>query len=809
MDTAHIAEFQDGRRRWLDGIASRILDSKTSADLTSNDASLTEVEQALLVTHVGLSHLHGFDDSESGVQAFLSDLQVEGLISRNWRKGRFDVRLASNAELLWSCLVQLGRSTGTVRQTLLDAVCSSRLGLQREGVTAYFLQDNKADAALYELLGNDPVVPADLSALGSFDLDCEGSHLAIVRGLFEREGLETLKLLSGLELMACIPDNDRTSRNDEALKAARRLQDYSMSGPGGWPGGTHPDVPSWVRDAVIVSGERLMDAGVGFVPSLIFVAESDDAFKGMVRWTYNSEPLAARVSSDILRLGIDLLSPSTEDPFRAEWAFQLRDDMARTRLEAALAIGLFRLDIYNINTQNRLEYQFSFGCRLSPATIDACHSYLEQRGSGAEVLRRFEPMVSGRWLETFSRVEQGAFNSLAQGMSAAPGSDLESAFRHYLTVVDGITTPAASEPSNIHLKRYENAREELHTAIASSERKTTETIDLADLGPGRAYAQFVYTEDPAPALTAHVAYLDTAGEVVVELFDFEDSADPSWTIENQSAGLANGLRSLRALVEKGIDKVVVNAHSVTYNLPYHEALLRIGFTEVSYTHRAATLARVERPPMPGVCIAGFAGEGTKFLEAVTREMEFASELYNAKISNMRLAKLPATVHLTGHGHSGISSYNFAIAIYGDAPPLSSSRILLEVDASATELVYLSACSTGRGHYPALHVADAIPLDVAFIERGARVALSTSDVVSDSVSCFFACVFHEARLGGETIWDAYALAREATRTQTAPDHPLLHEMLERIWPTWNQDLLRASAAYPDDWQLFRLSGRHWV
>ena len=273
--------------------------------------------------------------------------------------------------------------------------------------------------------------------------------------------------------------------------------------------------------------------------------------------------------------------------------------------------------------------------------------------------------------------------------------------------------------------------------------------------------------------------------------------------------MAEGFRELRGLVELGICKIVVNAHSVTYNLPYHEALLRMGFTEASYSHRAGTLNRGCPSESTNTVVIGYAGAGTRHIKAVDTELEFVSELYDTTVTESPLSKLPATVHLSGHGHAGSKNYEVGIEIDPTGPPLSSARVLMDLDATDSDLVYLSACSTGSGSYGPLQLADTVPLDVAFIEKGARAVLSTSAPVNDSVACFFACIFHHARSTGDTIWDAYALAREATRDQEVPhNRPHLGDMLGRIWPQWRTDLMNGAASAPDDWQLFRLSGRHW-
>jgi hypothetical protein len=805
-----VAHFEGGRRRWLDALVTRIVDSRVAGTFENNGAALSPTEKALLVTHVGLSHIYGIAESDIAVQGFLSEQEVVGLLSRHWRDGHFDVRLASSLEELWACLYRLGVDTRAVRPELAGALFKSQLGRRMQAETAHRLKPNVVDTDVLTYLAANPVTPSNLESFGSFALAFQGSHLPIVHALLAEQGLEAARLVTSLELAACVPDNMRTAWNEEALRTASRQHLMYQSIVGGWPGPGRDDIPDWVRDAVAVAGARMFYASVGFVPGWLIVAESEDELNAIRRWTYNTHSsfFAGENDSGALVVGFDMTLPSDGESVQASWLYSLDDALSLSRLKTMVAIGLIRIDIYRISADAQLEYVHSFGCALPTELTDTLREHLVEHELPQEEVRRFSPMTTQERLLTMAQIEQHAFESLHHSLCADPLSKLGTTFRHYLEVVDA-TTAATFKGYPADLQAHQAAREALRLAIGTSGRRTIEPIDLGRLGRDRAYAQFRFAQDAPTQLVADVAYLDQHGEIAVESHEFAGAFNASWSVERQSEALARGFHELRRLIELGVCKIVVNAHSVTYNLPYHEALLRIGFTEASYSHRAGTLNGRGTSKSTSAVVIGYAGEGPRHIKAVDTELKFVKELYATTVAELALGKLPATVHLSGHGHAGSKNYEVGIEIDAKGPPLSSAQVLMDLDANDTDLVYLSACSTGSGSYGPLQLVDTVPLDVAFIEKGARAVLSTSAPVNDSVACFFACIFHHARSMGDAIWDAYDLAREATKKQDLPQNrPHLGDMVDRIWPEWRTDLAAGAASAPDDWQLFRLSGRHW-
>ena len=246
-----------------------------------------------------------------------------------------------------------------------------------------------------------------------------------------------------------------------------------------------------------------------------------------------------------------------------------------------------------------------------------------------------------------------------------------------------------------------------------------------------------------------------------------------------------------------------------YNFPFHEALMALGFREVSYTHHLGSLA--PRPAgfaRPGALVCGFAGDAGSRISSVDVELAVVAELTGGTLDALPNV-LPGVVHLAGHADTGSRAHEVGMWLGPAAAPLSAASVLLDIDASATSLVFLSACSTGAGVFFAGELIGAVPLDVAFLEKGAQVVVSTSAPVNDQVACFFACVFHYELGRGASIWESYRSARQATASASLGDgRPELESMLSARWPGWQGDIEGRIVDHDETWRLFRLSGRHW-
>ncbi len=237
-----------------------------------------------------------------------------------------------------------------------------------------------------------------------------------------------------------------------------------------------------------------------------------------------------------------------------------------------------------------------------------------------------------------------------------------------------------------------------------------------------------------------------------------------------------------------------------------------GFDEVSYAHRS-TVVSSESPDIHDgqeILMAGWPGTvgAANYLNSLEIELTALERMYGqARQSSVDLSALPEIVHFAGHGDAGLSiTSHWMQATETIGELLTPAGVLLNADASRTELVYLSACSTGAGVFGLRSVMEAVPLDVAFLERGATCVVSTSAPVNDVIASMFAITFHAALRAGAAIWEAYIDARSATSTgNSSPESQLA---LDTEWSSWRVQHSRASARHPDDWMRFRLSGRHW-
>jgi hypothetical protein len=787
----------------LDHVANLVLNSVTSRIFA--DDLLVPVEQAMLVVHVGVGHLYGIADADSCMGRVLSPDQVEALISGYWRDGRLNPYLARFAPFLWTGLYRLGRDMGAIRGELLEELFRSQLGRRLQLETDHDLTPESIDTRVLDYIEERQLQPS-LEDMGVVPLDCEGSHLRFVDALLEEGVSVALELVTLLEIHACFLVDDQARLELAALEEAGNQHEIFRSMPGGWPGPDSSDVPDWIRDVAINVGARMFYASTGHVPGWLIVAESDDELQAIHHWSYEPNFGFGLDDSGNPVLTIQLTFPSDQKTADAWWHYPLDDLRSVTRLRTLIAIGVVRLDVYRISPAARLEFVFAFGCPLPLALRDACRRFLEANSLPSSEVRLFHPMTPLDELTGMTLVERNMYDGLSQGVQALrtqSSSSLAAAYRHHLETLDATTAAVFGGIPGDDL--YQKSRENWRIALAQSGRPSRELIDLGLLGSGRGYVQFQVKLDEPIQLVAYVAYLDEAGELTTSTVEFGGRLSTSWDVEQQAAALAAGLSEFGQLLTNGVSKLVVCPAPAAYNLPYHEALLRLGFEEVSYTHRIGTLRPRARSSARDIAVVGFAGEGSRYIGAVDIELDVISHLYSTSRLQHLTGLVPGVAHLAGHGHAGNRTYETAMEISAADPPLSSARVLLDFDASESDLVFLSACSSGAGAYLPDQVAEAIPMDVAFIEAGARTVVSTSTPVSDYVACFFAAVFHSELLAGSSMWDAFVKAREAARTGTLSNSS---SAVERLWPTWNADISAAVSLHPHDWLSYRLSGRHW-
>lgn len=553
-------------------------------------------------------------------------------------------------------------------------------------------------------------------------------------------------------------------------------------------------------------------ATAGFVPGWLLVTESDDELRAVDRWTGSPGFGIQEMTNQHLVLVLQLDFGSGETA-HATYRYRLRDVQHMNWLRTMLAIKWVRLDVYQLDAANQLRFRFSFGTPLPRELVDKVREHVRNAIPDDSELTLFETPTVIDQLHTMGGLERTYFENLAIYTSELDeDSDLGEAYRHYLAVT-ATATFASFRGSPIDDHQYAEAKEYLQVEL--SRRRDTEhaPLQIEHLGRGRALIQFVVTVDAPVALLAFVAYTGSSGQPVVQDFEFSHEVDLGLshsTLDELSAYLSNGLAGLTFLLDADIESLVISVGAGVYNLPFHDALLQLGFREVSYTHRVGLLARTDANVVsPGALISGFAGQGSDRIASVEAELKVVAALTGGAIDSPSRS-LPRIVHFAGHARTGSQPYEVGISLGpSQIAPLSAARVLLDIDASATQLVFLSACGTGAGDFMLGELPTAIPLDVAFLEKGAQAVVSTAAPVNDHVAAFFACVFHHELAGGSSIWESYAAARQAASdADLGSDRHDLEVLLSSHWPGWRADIAGRKAAGDESWRLFRVSGRHW-
>lgn len=796
--------FAEARYLWFEHVAAKFLNSTTNEVFKDTDCSLQE--QAMLVVHVGIGHLYGVADSDSCIEGVLSPKQVETLISRYWRDGNVSPNISRLVPFLWSSVYRLGRDTSSIRVEILEPLFDSQLGRRLRNESDHDLTPTAVDTRAIEYVKANPIQACSTYSVESRPLDCDGSHLCFIATLLDEGNRNVLEFVTLFEIFSCLPTDDEALSDIGALEEAGNRHEIFRSMPGGWPGPGPSDVPGWVRDVVINVGARMYYASTGHVPGWLIVAESDDELRAIQRWTYEPKFGFGIDSSGDPVLSIGITYPSDGVSADAWWVYPLRDSRSVNRLSALIAIGVVRLDIYRISSDAKLEFVFAFGCPLPIPLRDACRQFLRENSLPPSEVRLFRPMTPEDDLWGMSLVERNLYDGLSVGLQALRADEpleLARAFRTHLESLDATTAATFGGLSIDDL--YQESRERWKVAITQSERPPQQTIDLAVLGAERGYVQFRLRLDWPAVLVAHVAYVNQRGELKTLTVEFEGDLNATWDVNQQAEALCEGLSELVEMLSEGITSLIICPAPTVYNLPYHEALLRLGFNEVSYTHRLETLRSSIRSTNAETGVLGFAGVGDRYIGAVEVELDIVAETYGVSRTQQLAGPLPSVLHLAGHGHAGSRTYETAMEISATGTPLSSARVMLDFDASECELVFLSACSSGAGVYLPDQMVEGVPMDVAFIESGARTVISTSRPVNDFIACFFAAVFHSALHAGNSIWGAYLEARDAAKSGKLPVHSAA---LEQRWPTWEVDVRAALSVHPHDWQNYRLSGRYW-
>lgn len=791
------SDFDAMRTRWLEHVVGMVTIPRRLQNAGAEvHPPLSPPELALVFIHVGLSHLMGADRDEAALGEYC-DPHVADQIASSWRVGRDLIHVAGEARALWETLWHLGQWMRVIRPALGEQVAQS------------FLAQRLASAPP----GEDGVWPLWRDAVETSERplgvteelwDCEGSHIEALRGV-DTLPRELLSTLTPLELRA-MAGSRREARIEEALGVALREIEYPLVAPEGWGGPGPNAVPDWFQHWAVTSGGRILQDRAGLVPCWYFVAETEDYLRAFQRWRYSSGGIAIVTDADgptgKVHLQLQLDFDDGKAPADLQFSYSTHDWADAVALDLLAWVGIVRLEVYTVAT-GTLEFAYSLGIAFPNIRKPLCNPELRLFPEPSTLLSRFmitsEDVVFG-----MRNAERVQFELVRRG-EAARRDGLEEVTEAYEAFLRAVDDASRSEYVGVLPDHtgVDLAKRALVSAL-SFIRDEVDQIALDRLEPGQVFMQIQVVVSTPRSVRARVAHLEG---------DVRTAFDVTLAVADLTTGqLTPDAEGWAELTDIAAQSAVVSPSGPLYAIALHEDLLDAGFEQVSFVHRSTVLA--SRPPVPGVAadvlLAGYSGEQAAgdYLAAMDREFAVIEAAYGCAAEAWAWGvPLPKVVHLAGHGSAADAiSGHWLHASPSVEDLITPARVLLEVDASATNLVFLSACSSGRGVFSPASVMEAVPLDVAFLERGATCVVSTTAPVNDVVAAVFAAGFHVSWRDGASVWEAYQEGRSAASERGCS--AIVTGALDQHWPTWQTELARARTHRPDDWQLFRVSGRHW-
>jgi hypothetical protein len=784
----------ESRARWLAHIASLVETPRAETSFGGGfDRPLNDIERALVEVHVGFTHLMGGDRNEASLPRYCTAEEADSIVSR-WRAGAQSPHIVGEVDIVWHCLWQVGFWSSCVREELSDLIASSFL-------SSHFGTTPPEGDPLVAHWGSIENTQGNVNFSFGDVWNCAESHLEKIR-FADDISQNLIESLCALEQRALVGEREQPYL-EESFSQAVSVIDAFMAVPGSWGGPDPSDVPPWLRDFAIVRGGRIRQERAGVVPCWFVVAESTEELRAISAWSSGSQNVALvqkQESSNTLFLRLEVNFDDGQGPGVVEFIYETSHIRAATSLDMLAWVGIIRLEVYELD-HGELKFAFATGVRIGDLRDELVRPDL-RAFPAFDWLADLVPSADDI-LFRMRNTERAQFELVRRGetLRRDASNPAAAAYRSYLTRVhDGAQSEYAGVPADA--AGIDRVHRELLTALSVLSNPVDE-IALQRLGPDRGFAQIQFIQDEPMRTVCAVASQNADGS--------QDAHLVTLAVQDYEAGGLqadeDGLAELAAL---GLKSIVLSPSGPLYPLALHEDFLDDGFEQVSYVHRSGILGT--RSPSSdcgqSVLIAGWAGERgeTNHLKYLDIELSALESIYRkAKSEVLDLGSLPRVVHLAGHGEAGVSATEHWLKA-SESEILTPARVLLDVDASNTDLVYLSACSTGRGVFGLRRVMNAIPLDVAFLERGAACVVSTSAPVNDVVASAFAIVFHSTWRAGASVWDAYTEARALlSRGVRSPE---ASDVLEASWPTWEADLTSAVAVHPDDWMKFRLSGRHW-
>lgn len=802
-------QYYKSRDDWFKSISRQIVE-----DRPSPIEGASTITRALLRLTFGGGHLLGFKDEELTLPE-LNQTLVTTEIAR-WRLGYVPPRFARYWSVAWISLFCYGRDSSTVPNKLLSQLLKHPVGLQmQEGTSRDLSLSARSADALRWALENGHQLPFEATYNEPVTiLDVGENHLALASLLISSDLGKAVEVLLPLEALAGTFDDAADRRFDAWLLDARRIHETYLSTPGSWPGSSVVGVPPHYADWILNRGGRQGHSTTGVVPGWFATAESVGELEELGRLAYgigiSMEQTPELLCIHVFALAEDRLAPSD----RSLQYFYHRTEMNLRRLRITAAMRMVLFDLMYLDSSNNLLHHATFQIPLDDWFVDqiidfigtadpddSFESYLpnsaeeeaEVRAQSAE-LRRFE----------VARVVRLDVN----GSSSAA---MVNAVSDYLSALDRASAVARlGGRGSASLAELSERRTLLRNLINDMRALSIDVGKdaLLCLGDHRAFLHLELNEDGF--LTPVASWLGSDGTAQYRHFDCGRLTGPA---SGSDLDMVQHLRSLlepvAALVQEGIEHIVISPPANPYHLPYHEALLE-HFVSASY---APSLALLQPPLLHQMgcgssAVVGWPGGDGSPLQGVEPEIEVVAGLYDSVPAQaVPLKGAFRVLHLAGHGYAGSSEAQSVIRL-GPAGDLSGTAVLRDYRLAGTELAVLSACSTGDMTYGDRQLLEAAPLDVCLQAVGVKAIVYTSRPVDDRVAFIFATVLHAALIEGHNLWTAYEGARVAARKPSRKTVPSwLLPRVDAAWPGWETRVLPPGAA--DDWLAFRLGGRHWA
>ncbi len=176
------------------------------------------------------------------------------------------------------------------------------------------------------------------------------------------------------------------------------------------------------------------------------------------------------------------------------------------------------------------------------------------------------------------------------------------------------------------------------------------------------------------------------------------------------------------------------------------------------------------------------------------------------------------VHLAMHGHWWRDDhFASALDLRLEDPFdrfIPAAEIHRDVDLGGAELVFLSACNTGRSPTIRHGIEFYAGLDAAFLSRGAKAVISTLWPIEDLAAAIFATSLHCELAAGQSLVAGFSRSWRLLRggeVHNLPEHDHIAKALDAADPEWRKAAANAATSFrhPSRWAAFKLSGVPWA